>query len=90
MRVPISDSYKATVIPDSAILSDQDKKYLLVVDDKNIVSRRDVTPGKLLDDGMRVILAGGKEGSEIKPDDWIIVQGLQRARINYPVDPVKP
>jgi RND family efflux transporter MFP subunit len=89
VRVPISSTYKATVVPDSAILSDQDKKYLLVVDDKNVVLRRNVTPAKLLDDGMRVILAAGKEGSEVKPDDRIIVEGLQRARINYPVDPVK-
>ena len=63
---------------------------MLVVDDKNIVTRRDVTPGKLLDDGMRVILPGTQGSAAITPEDWIIVQGLQRARINYAVEPVKP
>ena len=26
----------------------------------------------------------------LKADDWIIVLGLQMARINYAVDPIKP
>ncbi len=89
VRVPISDPYTAVMVPDSALLSDQDRKYVLVVDDKNVVSRRDVTPGKLLDDGMRVILppAAGQPG--VTPEDTIIVLGMQRARINYAVDPVR-
>ena len=90
IRVPVSEPYAAVLVPDTAILSDQDKRYVLVVDDKNVVSRRDVMPGKLLDDGLRVVLpeAGGK--AAVNPDEWIIVNGLQRARINYPVEPVKP
>ncbi len=63
---------------------------MLVVDDKNVVSRRDIAPGKLLDDGMRLILPSAEGTAAISPDEWIIVQGLQRARINYPVEPVKP
>ena len=64
VRVPVSEPYSAVLVPDTAILSDQDKRYVLVVDDKNVVSRRDVAPGKLLDDGMRVILpsAAGQSG----------------------------
>jgi RND family efflux transporter MFP subunit len=90
VRVPVSEPYSAVLVPDTAILSDQDKRYVLVVDDKNVVTRRDVLPGKLLDDGQRVVLpnAGGK--AAIAPEEWIIVAGLQRARINYPVEPVKP
>jgi RND family efflux transporter MFP subunit len=83
VRVPVSEGYQATVVPDSAILSDQDRKYLLVVNDENIVVRRDVQLGKRLDDGGRVIL-----GESVKPDEWVIVLGLQRARINYAVEPV--
>lgn len=88
VRVPTSEPYDAVLVPDTAILSDQDKRYLLVVDDKNVVARRDITPGKLLDDGMRVVLPG-TDGKGITTDDRIIVLGLQRARINYPVDPVE-
>jgi RND family efflux transporter MFP subunit len=88
IRVPVSDPYTAVLAPDSAILSDQDRRYLLVVDDKNVVARRDITPGKLLDDGMRVVLPAGSEKG-LTTDERIIVLGLQRARLNYPVDPVE-
>jgi RND family efflux transporter MFP subunit len=89
VRVPVTDPYKAILVPDTAVLTDQDKKYLLVVDDKNIVHRRDVNQGKLREDGMRVILPSTKKDEGISLTDWVIVEGLQRARINYPVDPVK-
>ena len=90
VRVPISEPYSAVLVPDTAILSDQSNRYVLVVDDKNVVSRRDVTPGRLLDDGMRVILPVQQGRAAIGPAEWIIVQGLQRAKINYPVEPLKP
>jgi membrane fusion protein, multidrug efflux system len=89
IRLPIGDASEVLLVPDTAILTDQDKKYLLVLDDKNVVQRRDVKPGRLLDDGMRVILAGS-QGTGIGADDRIIVLGLQTARINYPVEPVEP
>lgn len=85
VRVPVSDPYQARLVPDTAVLTDQEKRYLLVVDktNKNTVVRRDVQLGRLLDDGMRVILGDG-----VKPDDFVIVLGLQRARVNYPVEPM--
>jgi RND family efflux transporter MFP subunit len=88
VRIPVSDEYPATLVPDEAILSDQDKKYLLCLNPENNVVRRDVQLGKLLEDGMRVILPGTKENEGVKPEDWVIVLGLQRARLNYPVTPV--
>jgi RND family efflux transporter MFP subunit len=87
VRIPFGDPYQATLVPDTAILTDQDKKYLLVVNEKNVVIRRDIKPGRLLDDGMRVVSAVDKD-QEIKPSDWIVVVGLQRARINYPIEPL--
>jgi RND family efflux transporter MFP subunit len=83
IRVPVSQPYQAVLVPDTAVLTDQDKKYLLVVDQKKNVIRRDVHLGRLLDDGLRVVLGNG-----VKADEWVIVLGLQRARINYPVEPV--
>ena len=41
------------------------------------------------DDGTRIILPNPK-GDTITSNDWIVVQGLQMARINYPVEPIKP
>ena len=54
-----------------------------------MVTRRDITLGKLIDDGMRVVLPGANDDTGITTGDRIIVLGLQRARVNYPVDPVE-
>jgi multidrug efflux system membrane fusion protein len=88
IRLPVGKAYQALLVPDTAVLTDQDKKYLLVVDDKKIVQRRDVVPGRLLDDGMRV-LVGGLKDAGVTVSDWVIVEGIQRARINYPVNPLE-
>lgn len=88
VRVPVSDPYSSILIPETAILTDQDKKYVLCLNDKNVVVRRDIKPGKLLDDGMRAVLPASNDESGLSTEDWIIVLGLQRARINYPVEPV--
>ena len=89
IRIPVSNSRTTTLVPDTAILSDQDKKYVLLVDDKNIVQRRDISPGRLLEDGMRIVLPSEK-GPAVSPEEWVVVLGIQTARINYPVEPVKP
>jgi RND family efflux transporter MFP subunit len=88
VRVPVRDSYAALVVPEEAILSDQDKKYLLCLNAENVVDRRDVRLGKLLEDGMRVILPVGRDGETVTATDRVIVEGIQRARINYPVQPM--
>jgi multidrug efflux pump subunit AcrA (membrane-fusion protein) len=90
VRVPVSQPREAVLVPDVAILSDQDKKYLLVIDDKNVVHRRDVQLGKLLDDGSRVVLPAQGSERAVAPGEWFIVEGLQSARLNYPVEPVRP
>lgn len=87
VRVPVSDPYTAMLVPDTAVNTDQDQKFLLLVDaaDKNVVKRRTIRPGRLLDDGMRVVLSAQPE---LNKDEWVIVDGLQRARLNYPVEPI--
>ena len=83
VRVPVSDKYPATLVPDTAVNTDQDQKYLLIVGEGNVVKRQNVRLGRLLDDGMRVILE-----PELKANEWIIVEGMELARLNYPVEPV--
>lgn len=87
VRVPISEPASALLIPDAAILSDQNQRYVLCLNAENVVIRKTLTLGRLLDDGQRVVLAGQSESDTLKTDDLVIVQGLQRARINYPVEP---
>jgi RND family efflux transporter MFP subunit len=83
VRVPVSDKYQATLVPDTAVNTDQDQKYLLVVGEGNVVKRQNVRLGRLLDDGLRVVLE-----PKFSAADWIIVEGMERARQNYPVEPI--
>ena len=55
VRVPAGKPYDAVLVPESAINTDQDRKFLLIVDAKNEVKRCDVRLGRLLDNGMQVL-----------------------------------
>lgn len=72
IRVPGSGRYQATLVPDSAIGTDQDLKYVLLVKPDDMVEMRPVKTGALFG-RLRAV-----EG--IRPDDRVIVNGLQRAR----------
>lgn len=87
VRLTIGKPYSAMLVPDTAILADQDKRYVLIVDDKNTARRRDVTLGALTDEGMRAIQPVEKIDGGATIADWkVIVDNLQRARLNYPVE----
>jgi len=83
VRLPVGDPYTATLVPDAAVSTDQKQKYLLVVGEDKIAKRLNVELGRLLDDGMRVVLSPA-----LKSDTWIITEGMERARLNYPVEPI--
>jgi RND family efflux transporter MFP subunit len=87
VRLPIGKERPVRLVPDTAILSDQDRRYVLVVGKDNIVARKDIMPGRLLDDGMRIVLPAAD--GELGADETIITQGLQMARLHYPVEPIK-
>ena len=80
IRVPGSPAYPALLVPDSAIASEQARKFVMVVDGENTAQQRYVTLGALVDK-LRVI----KDG--LKPEDRIIVNGLMRARPGAKVTP---
>jgi RND family efflux transporter MFP subunit len=87
VRLTIGKPYTAALVPDTAILADQDKRYVLTVDDKDTVLRRNVKLGAMMDDGMRVITPADKlpEGETL--GQWqVIVDNLQRARLHEPVE----
>lgn len=88
VRIPVSEPYEALLVPDTAVLSDQSQRYLLCLNEENKVIRRNVNLGRLMDDGLRVILPGASEKEGVAATDWVIVMGLQRARVNYPVEPM--
>ena len=71
VRLPGSAEFNATLIDDKAVLTDQDRKYVYVVDKEGKAQRRDITPGRLAD-GLRIVQQG------LKPGDKVIVDGLQK------------
>src|SRR5262249_55964293 len=90
VRLPIGKDYAALLVPETAILSDQDKRYVLIADEKNDARRKDVKLGRLTDDSQRAILPADKLAEGEKMENWrVILDNLQRVRINYPVDPQK-
>ena len=80
VRLIGSSPYDALLLPDTAIASDQSRKVVFVVKDDDTVEERQVTLGPL-DEGLRVIREG------LKPEDRVIVDGLQRARVGAKVSP---
>jgi len=81
VRVPGSPPYEALLVPDSAIGTEQARKFLLAVNADNTVVQKYVTPAQVTSDGLRVI----KDG--IGPDDRLIVNGILRARPGQKVTP---
>ncbi len=67
--------HPAVLVDDTAVGTDQDMKYVMVVDADNRVQYRSVTIGAL-HEGMRVIDKG------LQPNERIVVNGLQRVRAN--------
>ncbi len=80
VRIIGSSPYEALLIPDAAIATDQSRKIVFVVKQDNTVEARPVVLGPL-DEGLRAIREG------LKPEDHVIVDGLQRARVGAKVTP---
>jgi len=70
------------LVSDKAIATDQDKKYVFVVDTQNKVSYRPVVLGGLVD-GMRIVKSGLTAG------ETIVTSGLQRVRPGALVAPAQ-
>jgi len=68
-----SDRYRAALIVDRAVGTDQDKKFVLALKPDSTVEYRVVQLGRLVD-GLRVVTSG------LKPGDEIVINGLQRVR----------
>ena len=77
-----SGTYRATLMPDQAIGTDQDRKFALVVTADNHVEYRGITLGPMID-GLRVVKDGLKDG------DKVVVNGLQRVRPGIVVAPTE-
>jgi hypothetical protein len=80
MRLLGSGSYKALLVPEDAVITDQTRKTLLVVGPGDVVQPRPVQLGPLVD-GLRVVREG------LKPDDRVIIAGVMLVRPGMKVTP---
>jgi RND family efflux transporter MFP subunit len=82
MRLAAGGAREALLVPDAAVVTDQTRKVVYVVKDKQgTVEARPVEAGALVD-GLRVIRSG------LKPQDRVIISGMQSAATAPKVRPV--
>ena len=75
-----NDRYRAVLVNDSAIGTDQTVRYVLVVDRTDHIQYRPVELGPVVD-GLRVVRSG------LNPGDTIVVSGLMRVHPGMQVTP---
>jgi membrane fusion protein, multidrug efflux system len=80
IRLPMGQPHPALLLIDRAIGSDQGLKFIYVLDERNKAQYRRITTGALQPDGLRVV-----EG--LRPDDSVVVGGLQQVRPGMEVRP---
>lgn len=76
-----SGEFRAMLIDEKAVMTDQDRKYVYVLGPENKAMRKNIVLGGAID-GLRVVQSG------LEPSDKVIVAGLQK--IFAPGMPVKP
>ena len=79
IRIPASQPYQALLIPERALATDQNIKYVYVVGADGVANRRSVELGAQRGE-MRIIKSGLQVG------DQVIVKGLQRVRPGQKVE----
>jgi RND family efflux transporter MFP subunit len=65
---------RVTAIPEAAVSTDQDRKFVFVLNPDSTVAYRAVTLGRQVEGERRIIQKGLKEG------EWIVVNGFARIR----------
>jgi RND family efflux transporter MFP subunit len=80
VRLPIGTPYRATLVAEQALATDQGQKVVWVLTEDNRVESRDITIGRQ-HDGQRVILKG------VQPGERVVVSGLQRLQKGMRVAP---
>jgi RND family efflux transporter MFP subunit len=81
LTMTTSAPYQATLVPERAVGTDQNRKTVVVVGADGQPQFRVVQLGAL-QDGMRVLL-----GDAVKPGENVVVEGLQRIMPGMPVQP---
>ena len=80
IRIPGSEPYKAILIPDAAIVTDQSRKVVLTVKDDGTVMPKIIRPGPSYEN-LRIVRSG------LEASDRIVIDGVMRARPGAKVTP---
>ena len=80
MRLGRAKATEALLISDRAVGTDQNKKFVIVVDNDNKAVYREVTLGPIVG-GLRIVTSG------LKPNERILISGLQRVKPGTMVEP---
>jgi RND family efflux transporter MFP subunit len=75
-----SGEFEALLVPDSAILSDQSRRFVWALGKDDMPEQRVVEPGNL-EQGLRIVRAG------LQREDRIVINGMQRVRPGARVTP---
>jgi len=73
IRVPGSAPYQGVLVPDVAIMTDQNRRFVWVVDEGGVARAQVVRPGPRID-GYRLVRSG------LKGDETIVINGMVRVR----------
>ena len=78
MRIPKGKVHQgALLVPERALLSDQEGRYVLIIGDNDIVEKRSVKLGDSVDN-MRIISSGLKETDRVVVQDlWLASPGIK-------------
>lgn len=80
LRLLGSGEFEALLVPDSAILSDQSRRFVWALGTDDMPEQRVVEPGNL-EQGLRIVRAG------LQRDDRIVINGMQRVQPGARVAP---
>ncbi|PRD51202.1 efflux RND transporter periplasmic adaptor subunit [Phyllobacterium myrsinacearum] len=73
LRMGTANEKQELLVDEKAVGTDQSKKFVMVVNDKNIVEYREISLGAPAE-GLRIVTSG------LQPEEKIVVNGLQRIR----------
>jgi RND family efflux transporter MFP subunit len=79
-RLAVGPPFKALLVPDQAVLTEEGARFVFVVNDKDVLEKLPVTLGQE-DDGWRVVKAG------LKAEDRVVVGSFGRLRPGLAVRP---
>lgn len=83
ITLPYSEKKDAILVRDASIGTDQQGKFLYIVNDSNIVRYRHIEPGQLVGDTLRQIVSG------LAPNERYVTTALLKVRDGMTIKPIK-